>query len=74
MISIRVFYGRLRGLFQRNQIETGMAEELQVHLHNEIEKNLKAGMTPEEARRTALRTFGGLERAKEECRDVRRAR
>ncbi len=74
MFSIRTLYLRLRGLFQKNQTENDLSEELRFHLQNEIEKNIKAGMTPGEARYTALRAFGGVDQVKEECRDVRRAR
>src|SRR5262249_43299588 len=38
------------------------------------EKNIARGMSPEEARSAALRSFGGGERVKEESRDVRGAR
>ncbi len=58
MFSIRTFYLRLRGLFQKKQVENDLAEELRFHLQNEIEKNVKAGMSPEEARYTAFRVFG----------------
>ena len=36
-------------------------EELRFHLEKEIKQNLVRGMTPEEARRTALLSFGGFE-------------
>jgi hypothetical protein len=42
-------------------MEEDLAEELQFHLQNEIEKNVKAGLTPEEARYAALRSFGGVD-------------
>ena len=65
---------RFSALLHKSRMEEDLAEELQFHLQIEIEKNVKAGMTPEEARYAALRTFGGIEQIKEECRDVRRAR
>jgi len=74
MSSIRTFYIHLRGLFRKKQTESELKEELEFHLKNEIDKNLKAGMTPEEARYTALRSFGGVEQTKDQCRDVQRAR
>src|SRR5262245_30289177 len=39
----------------------------------EIEQRVRRGMTPDEARRTALRDFGGVGRVREEVRDVRGA-
>jgi hypothetical protein len=52
-------------------MEDDLSEELQFHLQNEIERNTKVGMTPEEARYAALRSFGGVEQIKDECRDTR---
>jgi len=63
---------RLWSLFRRDRLETGLANELQFHLQKETEKNLKAGMAPEEARYAALRSFGGVDQVKEQCREVRR--
>jgi hypothetical protein len=37
-----------------------------------IELNVRKGMSAAEARREALRSFGGVERTKEMCRDQRR--
>ena len=48
-----------------------MDEELRFHLEMQIEQHVQGGMDPEEARRVALRDFGGLEQTKEECRNVR---
>jgi hypothetical protein len=49
-------------------------KKTQIHLEREIEKNIARGMSPEEARYAALGSFGGVERVKEESRDVRGAR
>src|SRR5215471_11106318 len=65
---------RLRSLFRRAQVERELDEELQYHLERQIEEHLAKGMTPEEARYAALRAMGGVERRKEECRDMRRVR
>jgi predicted permease len=48
-----------------------MEEELRFHLEMEMEKNLRAGMNPEEARRQAGIAFGGLDKHKEQVRDAR---
>ncbi len=47
--------------------------ELAFHLQMEIDARVRAGMTPADARRTALRDFGGVDRVREEVRDVRGA-
>ncbi|MGE5413544.1 MAG: ADOP family duplicated permease, partial [Syntrophomonadaceae bacterium] len=43
------------------------------HLAQETEKNLRRGLSPEEARRAALVAFGGVAQTKEASRDARRA-
>src|SRR5688572_22188395 len=64
---------RIASLRRRSEIDHGLDEEIQFHIHGQTEKNLKAGMTPEEARRHALVKFGGVQRAKESTRDQLRA-
>jgi predicted permease len=63
---------RLRSLFRRRQVEQELDEELQYHVEKKTEQYVVAGIHPEEARRAALRDMDGLERHKEECRDMRR--
>jgi putative ABC transport system permease protein len=65
---------RLRALAQRAEVEHELDAELRHHLERQIELNVAAGMSAEEARLAALRSFGGVERAKEECRDARGVR
>src|SRR5579871_6714322 len=62
---------RLRSVFRRTQVEEDLDEELHYHLEREISENIAAGLSREEARSTALRSMGGLEQRKEECRDMR---
>jgi hypothetical protein len=63
-------YKMIKTFFQKGKLEERLSEELRFHLDCEIEKNLQAGMSPEEARNAALREFGGVEQTKEKCRDV----
>src|SRR6266568_1229470 len=63
---------RLRSIFHKNQAELDLSEELQFHLQNQIDEYVKQGMNPKEARHAALRSLGGIEQAKEECRDARK--
>jgi predicted permease len=65
---------RLRALFHKAAMERELDEELRFHLEKEIEQNLARGMSAEEARFAALRSFGGVEQVKEESRDVRGVR
>ncbi len=62
----------LRSLFRRNTAEKELGSELRFHIERQVEENIAAGMTAQEARRVAKREFGGVEQVKEECRDIRR--
>jgi putative ABC transport system permease protein len=62
---------RLRALFFKSKLEEELDEEVRFHLEREIEENIARGMSREEAHYTALRSFGGVERVKEESRDER---
>ena len=48
-----------------------LAAELESHLAHHIDDNLRAGMTPDAARRLALVRLGGVEQIKERHRDAR---
>src|SRR5208337_4322606 len=63
-------FRRLRALFRKEVLNQHLSDELKFHLEKQIELNVAAGMTPEDARYTALRKFGGVEQVKEECRDA----
>src|SRR5262249_26089002 len=65
--------GSVRSLFSRGKMESEIDEELRFHLEREVEKNVRRGMTPEEARTEALRLLGGVEKTKDEVRDADRA-
>jgi len=62
---------RLRSLFHRKRVEQELDEELQYHLHRQIEEGVTDGLTPEQARHAALRELGAITQNKEECRDMR---
>lgn len=48
----------LRSLFQRRRASQRLDEELRFHIDRQIEESIASGMSPEEARYAALRTFG----------------
>lgn len=62
---------RLRSLLLRRRVEQDLEEEVHYHLERQIEENIAAGMTPDEARYTALRSIRDIEQRKEQCRDAR---
>ncbi len=55
--------GRPEDLNQR------LDEEIRFHIDQQIEKNIRSGMTSEQARRAAYLKFGGVESAREYTRD-----
>jgi predicted permease len=69
MRFIRASLARLLGTFASSRRDRDLAEELDSHLQLHIDDNVRAGMTPVEARRQALLKFGGLEAIKEQHRD-----
>jgi putative ABC transport system permease protein len=69
MRTLRAFFTRLTGWFHRDRREQDFAQELESHLQLHIDDNIRAGMSPEEARRQALIKFGGVEGTKESVRD-----
>ena len=71
MDSLRKLFYRLGSVFRRRDWEAELSEELQHHIELRTEKNLKAGMSADEARNSALRAFGGFEQIKERARDER---
>ena len=69
MNTPRIFLLRLRNLFLKERLDRDLQDELTSHLEMHIADNLRAGMSPEEARREALLRLGGLEQTKESVRD-----
>ncbi|HYY72138.1 MAG TPA: ABC transporter permease [Candidatus Bathyarchaeia archaeon] len=63
---------RLRSLFHRNKAELDLRDELEFHLQHQIAEYVAGGMDPQEARHAALRSLGGVEQVKEECREARK--
>src|SRR2546425_8281092 len=69
--SCRVFIHRLAALFRRRHLEDDLDAELRSHLEMAVELNLRKGMATEDARREALRGFGGIDQIKEIYREQR---
>src|SRR4051812_234494 len=58
-------------LFERDKLDTTLNEEIAFHIDAATEENIRSGMNPEEARRQALLSFGGVDQARELHRDAR---
>ena len=71
--TFRAMVVRFAGLFRRKQREAEMSEEMRGHIDTLVERNLAAGMPPDEARYAALRAFGGVAQIAERARDERRS-
>jgi macrolide transport system ATP-binding/permease protein len=67
----RTFLHRITALIRRRHLEDDLNAELLSHLEMAVELNLRKGMPPADARREALRSFGGVEQTKELYRDQR---
>ena len=65
---------RLGALVGRERQDRELDEEMRFHLEMETQQNIRAGMSPEEARRQARLAFGGVDRYREEVRDERGTR
>ena len=70
MVWARRLWLRLQSLFRRNRNAQRLDDEMQFHLDQEIAENIAAGMSREEARYAAMRTFGNATVLKEEARDT----
>jgi predicted permease len=61
-------------LIRRERLERELDRELEFHVETEVDRLVAEGLAPEEARRHALATFGGLEPIRERARDARGTR
>lgn len=62
---------RLRSLFRKNRADDELDNEIQFHLQQQIDEYVSQGMSPGQARNAALRSLGGMQQIKEECREAR---
>jgi len=69
-ILARQLRARVRPLVARRDTEAELDEEMRFHVDTEIRERMRRGMTPEDARTSTLRDFGGVSRYKEDCRDA----
>src|ERR1041384_3710810 len=65
---------RLVRFGKKKKLEDEVNDELRFHLERQIESNIAAGMSPDEARRRALVEFGGVQQTRESLREVHRGR
>ena len=70
-MNLRRRVARLRALFTRSRLERELQDEVIAHLELAERDAIARGLTPAEARREALRSFGGVEQVKELHREHR---
>jgi putative ABC transport system permease protein len=66
-----MFLRKVRALLRGAKLDRELDAELRFHIEMETARHVRRGMTPDAARRLALRSFGPMERFKEETRDAR---
>jgi predicted permease len=70
---MRLWYlivAQCRSFVLRRRRQDELDEELRLHLEQEIALRVARGVSASDARREALRVFGGVEKTKDECRDA----
>lgn len=68
---IQILVDRVRALLRRDNVLNDIDEELRSHIEMETEANRELGMTPEEARGSALKSFGNVASIKDLAYEVR---
>jgi putative ABC transport system permease protein len=71
MTRLRIFLHRLWALVRSRQMDREIDDEIASHLAEATEEYIQQGLSPEEARRAAQRSFGGVPQTKEVYRQVR---
>lgn len=70
-IRLRTFLLRLRAVFTSRRLDQEFDHEVRSHLALLEEEKIRGGMSPEEARYAALRSFGGVTQVEESNREKR---
>ena len=71
MPKLRAFWIRLRGFFGIRRDDDDFDAELESHIELHTDDGIRAGLTPEEARRQALIRLGGAEQTRQAVRERR---
>ena len=71
MKSLKRFFARLASLTTRRAQDERLREEIDEHIAMQTAENIRAGLSPVEARRQALVKFGGVEAIKQDYRAAR---
>ena len=71
MDMVRTCFSRIAAIFGARRLDASLDEELSAHIDMAIEDHIRRGMPEAEARRLALREFGGMTQTREAYRAQR---
>jgi len=71
MNQIRTLLSRLASLFRSRKLDAALDEEFRSHIDLATEENIHGGMSRQQARTAALRSFGGVTQTREAYRNQR---
>jgi predicted permease len=71
MTRLRMFLLRLWALLRSRRIDRDIDDEITSHLAEATDEYIRQGLSPEDARQAARRSFGGVTQTKEVYREVR---
>src|ERR1700690_3806435 len=71
MDLIRSMLSRIASLFRGRKLDADLEDELRSHIDLAVEENQKRGMSPQQARTAAMRSFGGVTQVRETYREQR---
>src|SRR5882672_6542258 len=69
---LRAQLQHIYSVFRRSKTDFEIDEELLYHLEMRARENIEDGMSPDEARRAAVKRFGSVLIVKEDSREIRR--
>jgi len=73
MSRIRGTINSFRARLHPDEIAREVETELRFHVEMRTRANLEAGMTPDQANRAALQSFGDFDQVKSSCCEIRRS-
>ena len=73
MSRIRATINSIRARLHHDEIAREVETELRFHIEMRTRANIESGMTPDEAQRAALQSFGDFDNVKARCCEIRRS-
>jgi len=73
MSRIRATINSVHARLHHDEIAREVETELRFHIERRTRANIEAGMTPDEAQRAALQSFGDFANVKASCCEIRRS-